>query len=465
MNETHREDPHAPLSYYGARRIVWLVFFVFIIWLILRALQPVILLFALVFLLAMVLNPIVVWLQKQRVPRFVGVILVMLALIAVTTTIILFAIPPLSRQLQELMHSTPKMWQGIRTRIESLTQDYPEVREALPRTDEMAGKVGAAAATVGNFLLQSTLGLVGGVASALLAILLLVFVLANPRPLVAAYLALAPDRYREQARRTLARMMRQMIAWARGVAINGVITGVSIGSLLWLIGVQPALMFGVFAFLGEFLPNIGAFLVSIPILLVALSMGATKFWLALGVVLLVYQVELNLLVPSVLGKEMRLHPVNILFFTLATAELFGLLGVFLAVPAAALVQIVIDEFYLQPRKVDSAMLEREAAALVEGKTLGFGHKVHSSEAARIASGAGSPKLTPPQTHTGAKPGSGGNSSGFPRRNSFLIFVIEFPTIIVVRFIFFVNRLSPGVRKDIKGRNLKIKQETEHKLTK
>src|ERR1700741_841001 len=105
MNETYREDPHAPLSYYGARRIVWLVFFVFIVWLILRALQPIILLFALVVLLAMVLNPIVVWLWKHHVPRFVGVIVVMLALIAVATTIILFAIPPLSRQLQELLHS------------------------------------------------------------------------------------------------------------------------------------------------------------------------------------------------------------------------------------------------------------------------------------------------------------------------------------------------------------------------
>src|SRR3989475_9403459 len=255
MNETHREDPHAPLSYYGARRIVWLVFFVFIIWLVLRALQPVILLFALVFLLAMVLNPIVVWLQKHYIPRFVSVILLMLALVAVTTTIIVFAIPPLARQTQELVRSAPSVWQGIRTRIESVTQNYPAVREALPRTDEMAGKVGAAAGTVGNILLRSTLGLVGGVASALLAILLLVFVLANPRPLVTAYLALAPNRYREQAHRTLGRMMRQMIAWARGVAINGVITGVSIGSLLWLVGVQPAFIFGVFAFLGEFLPN------------------------------------------------------------------------------------------------------------------------------------------------------------------------------------------------------------------
>jgi len=367
MNETHREDPHTPLSYHGAWRIVWLIFFLFIVWLILRALQPVILLFALVLLLAMVLNPIVVWLQKHRVPRFLGVILLMLALIAVATTIIVFAIPPLARQTQELVRNAPEVWQGIRIRIESLTRNYPAVREALPRTDEIAGKAGAAAGTVGNFLLRSTIGFVGGVASVVFAILLLVFVLANPRPLVAAYLALVPDRYREQAHRTLARLMRQMIAWARGVAINGVITGLSIGVSLWLIGVQPALMFGVFAFLGEFLPNVGAFLVSIPILLVALSMGATKFWLALIVILVVYQVELNVLVPGVLGKEMRLHPVNILFFTLATAELFGLLGVFLAVPAAALVQIVIDEFYLEPRKMDRTALDREAAALVEGR--------------------------------------------------------------------------------------------------
>ena len=367
MKESEHEDQNAPLSYHGARRIVWLVFLLVLLWFVLRSLEPVVLLFALVFLLAMVLNPIVVWLQKRHVPRFVSVILLMFALIAVAGTIVLFAIPPLARQTQELVRSAPGVWQGIRTRIESLTQNYPAVREALPRSDEIAGKAGAAAGTVGSILLRSTIGLVGGAASIVLAVLLLVFVLANPRPLVAAYLALAPDRYREQAHRTLARLMRQMTAWARGVAINGAITGFSIGALLWLIGVQPALIFGVFAFLGEFLPNIGAFLVSIPILLVALSMGATKFWLALGVIVLVYQIELNVLVPGVLGKEMRLHPVNILFFTLATATMFGWLGVFLAVPAAALVQIVIDEFYLRPRNPDYAALDREAAALVEGK--------------------------------------------------------------------------------------------------
>jgi predicted PurR-regulated permease PerM len=367
MKGPDREDQHAPLSYHGASRVVWLAFLLAAAVLIARALEPVILLFALVFLMAMVLNPIVVWLQKRRVPRLISVILLILALLAITATISLFAIPPLARQTQELVRSAPNVWRGIRARIESVTRNYPAIRDALPRTEEIAGKVGAAAGTVGNILLKSTISLVGGAASVAFAILLLIFALANPRPLVTAYLALWPDRYRQQAHRTLARLMRQMTAWARGVAINGVITGISIGLLLSLIGVQPALIFGVFAFLGEFLPNIGAFLVAIPILLVALSMGATKFWLALGVIILVYQVELNVLVPGVLGKEMRLHPVNILFFTLATATLFGLPGVFLAVPAAALVQIVIDEFYLRPRKLDYAALEREAAALVEGK--------------------------------------------------------------------------------------------------
>ena len=88
LDEPDHEDQYAPLSYHGARRIVWLVFFLFAVWLILRALEPIILLFALVLLLAMVLNPIVVWLQKHHVPRFISVILLMLALFAVTTTII-----------------------------------------------------------------------------------------------------------------------------------------------------------------------------------------------------------------------------------------------------------------------------------------------------------------------------------------------------------------------------------------
>jgi len=179
-----------------------------------------------------------------------------------------------------------------------------------------------------------------------------------------------PERHREKARRTLVRMTEQMTAWARGVAINGVITGFSTGVLLWLVGVQPAFVFGVLAFFGEFLPNIGPVLVAFPVLFVALGISVAKFWLALAVILFVQQIEVNFLVPFILGKQMRLNPVLILFFTVAMGWLFGLAGAILALPAAALTKIVIEEFYLRPRGVDYAPLEREADRIVRSESAG-----------------------------------------------------------------------------------------------
>ena len=72
-----------------------------------------------------------------------------------------------------------------------------------------------------------------------------------------------------------------------GVAINGTITGISTGLLMWWVGVQPALVFGALTFLGEFIPNIGPVIMAIPALFVAASMGASTFGLALLAILFV----------------------------------------------------------------------------------------------------------------------------------------------------------------------------------
>ncbi len=109
-------------------------------------------------------------------------------------------------------------------------------------------------------------------------------------------------------------------------------------------------------------------LVAFPVLFVALSISLTKFWLALAAVLFVQQVESNVLVPLILGREMQLNAVAILFFTLAMALLFGLPGAVLALPAAALTQIVIEEFYLRPRQINYSVLQRDADRIVRGES-------------------------------------------------------------------------------------------------
>jgi predicted PurR-regulated permease PerM len=68
-----------------------------------------------------------------------------------------------------------------------------------------------------------------------------------------------------------------------------------------------------------------------------------------------------------MGKEMKLHPVTILFFTLAMGTLFGLAGAILALPTAALTQIVLDEFYLRPRQPDPDAINVQAGRLIQGK--------------------------------------------------------------------------------------------------
>src|SRR4029434_3969397 len=107
--------------------------------------------------------------------------------------------------------------------IADFAERYPPLQSALPQADQIAATVGNQAGTMANVLLRSTIGVVGGLFVFVFAVLLLIFLLSNPQPLITGYLAITPDRHREKARRTLIRMMEQMTAWARGVDIHGVI--------------------------------------------------------------------------------------------------------------------------------------------------------------------------------------------------------------------------------------------------
>jgi hypothetical protein len=102
-------------------------------------------------------------------------------------------------------------------------------------------------------------------------------------------------------------------------------------------------------------------------LFVAFSIGDDKFGLALLVVLFVHQVETNLLIPFVFGRAMDLNPVSILFFTLTMSSLFGLTRAVLAVPAAAMFKIAIEEFYLHQCQLNEDQIAAQARQIIYGR--------------------------------------------------------------------------------------------------
>jgi predicted PurR-regulated permease PerM len=359
-------DDVRPLSYGDLRRFLGLVATLAIAALLIGALGPTLLLFAVVFLLAMVLNPLVTGLEKRGLKRGLAVMLVMFSLIGIVAMLLFLVVPPLLEEINRLVQKVPVYSERIQAQVEQLSNRYPSIDRAVPKPEVLIETLRSQATRVTPWLLASTLGVVGAIFGLVVALLLLIFILSNPQPIVAGLLSVVPNRHREATRRSMARMMHQMTAWSRATLINGLITGVSTGILLQLVGVRPALVFGVLAFFGEFVPNIGPLVASVPALFVALGTSPQTAGMALIAILFVQQIESNVLVPFIMGKSMELHPVAIVFFALAMGSLFGVVGAVLAVPTAALVRILLDEFYLRPRRAELAGVQDEANQIICG---------------------------------------------------------------------------------------------------
>jgi len=223
----------------------------------------------------------------------------------------------------------------------------------------------------GNRVLSFTFAFLGGIFTLLISLLLLAFLLSNPQPLVAGFLSVVPARHREATGRSIARIENQMVAWMRATLINGALTGVQTGILLYFIGLPSAIVFAALAFFGEFVPNIGPLVTALPALFVSAGVGTKEFLLTLGAILFVQLVSTNLLVPIIMGRELELHPVTIVFFALSMGALFGVAGAVLAVPLAAIAKVLVDEFLIKPNAVPSEDLQNRANWLVSDRKWGL----------------------------------------------------------------------------------------------
>ena len=347
--------------------------------LLVASLGKIVMLFVVVFFLASILNPVVVWFTKRRIPRGLAVVIVMLGLLGTLVGVGFLVVPPIVEQSSVLVKQSDSYSRNIAHQLQVVLDRFPQLSSVLPDKVEEANdlkEVGRALSpqfeqlvrsnsrNLTSFALTAVQATAGAVITFVLALLLTTFVLLNPAPLVSGFLCAVPARYRDAAGRSIGRIEGQMLGWIRATIINGLITGVSTGIILYFLGVQPALVFGALSFFGEFIPNIGPFIAAVPALFVAAGMGGQSFLLTLLAILFVQQVESNLLVPFIMGKQLELHPFSIIFFALAFGALFGLAGAILAVPAASVVKVLFDEFYLKPNGVPEPEIGERSQTLV-----------------------------------------------------------------------------------------------------
>lgn len=173
-----------------------------------------------------------------------------------------------------------------------------------------------------------------------------VFMLMNPRPVFGAMFSLLPEEHHQKALIILQRIGKFMPAWAGATALGMLTIGCLVFLLMWpIFGFMDALVLGLFAGFLEAIPFLGPILSALPALLLALGQGGmTPLWV-LFVFAGVQALENNLILPFIMARGMKLHPLAVIFSVLLCVAAFGVLGILIAAPLVAIVQIVHDELY------------------------------------------------------------------------------------------------------------------------
>ena len=143
-------------------------------------------------------------------------------------------------------------------------------------------------------------------------------------------------------------------AFIRGQGLTMLTMGVAAGIGYVVIGLPNALVLAVLAGLLEVVPILGPFLAAVPAILIALTLGLKSTLLVVGYFALLQTIESNVLVPRIMGHAVGVSPLVGLFSLLAFGTLFGILGAFIAIPLAAVIQVLLDSLLVNPEPVPEA---------------------------------------------------------------------------------------------------------------
>jgi len=293
-------------------------------------------------LVSTLLLPVVRWLRGRGVPAGLAAAAAMLGAALVIAAIATAVAPSISDQFGELR---PQAEQGIRDASDVLA-DPPfnvsqqeldrSVDQGIERLRENSGPLARG--------LQSGAILLGEVVTALIiAVLLTFFLLKDGERMWGYVLSLMGSRSRETAHEIGTRVYAALAGYVRGIALVGLVDAILIGLALVIIGVPLVIPIMVITFFAAFVPLIGAFVAGLVAVLIALVAGGlVDALLVLGAIVLVQQVEGHVLYPLLMSRTVNLHPAVIVVALAVGGVLAGIVGVFLAVPVAGIVSVVLE---------------------------------------------------------------------------------------------------------------------------
>ncbi len=281
--------------------------------------------------------PLVDRLVKRGLNKTLAVIVTYFLAIVFLATLLFAVIPPLVREIREFASSLTVYVNWLSTtfgnsNVPGITTDKI-VDTILSKIDTaVPNLLGVAFDALGVFLL-------------FIAVAVFTFYLLLERDKLKRNLHhLLPHLPKERVDNLAHKIEEKLGSWMRGEIVLMLIIGIATYIGLTLLRVEFALPLAVIAGLLEIVPNFGPTIAAIPAVIIAFVQAPI---LAVGVIalyLLIQQLENNIIVPKLMEKAVGLSPLVIIFSLLVGGTLFGVIGALLAVPAAAIIHVIIEDF-------------------------------------------------------------------------------------------------------------------------
>ena len=313
--------------------------------------------FVIALLLYYLFNPFVDFLEKKKVKRIYGVVILFLLLIGVLVVGIGSLYPLLRDQVASFVENFPDFIQSIIASVTGWLEDLPFGNEIESFIEEGEDFVTSIPDNLNQYLSDGFSGLstvMAGLTNVVVTIvtfpIILFFLLKDEKRFFYAVLSIVPPKWREDLIRVSSEVNDQVGAYVKGQLI----IATSIGFMMFIgfsiINLEFSGVLAVIAGFTSIIPYIGPTLAFIPALVIALI---DSWWMVIQLLLVwavVQFVDGNLIEPNVMGRQLNVHPLTIIIVLLVMGDLLGLFGLIFGVPIYAILKVIVVHLFQQFKK-------------------------------------------------------------------------------------------------------------------
>ncbi|WP_276730742.1 AI-2E family transporter [Bacillus sp. (in: firmicutes)] len=298
------------------------------------------------------LNPIVDFLERRRIRRIYSILLLYLLIIGLITITIVSIIPFLKEQIMSLIDNIPRYVDIVENQTKQLigSNFVNQAQQTMNiNISDLATKVSDQAATIVNSTFTGVGNFIGALTEIIISIVtvpfILFYLLKDGKKLPVYILKFVPTRLKEQTYTVLSEMNHRLSSYIRGQ----IIVSFCIGFLLFIgyliIGLDYASLLAIIAACTSIVPYLGPTIAITPAIIIAIVTSPLMLLKLVIVWTIVQLIEGKLISPQIMGKNLHIHPITIIFLLLTAGKLFGVVGIILAIPGYAVTKVITTHLF------------------------------------------------------------------------------------------------------------------------